>query len=127
MIPSYLFQHTCLSRPTDVPNLWKFIMSMNLMQTYEAHRTHSIIYKPFIINTLCNSMCPMCLCVSKKMTYLFFTRYLNLKIHLNISFNFSKKPLSSLSGLGWKLCIFCNFSSKLRSSSVNFLGVQIFT
>jgi hypothetical protein len=44
MIPSYLFQHKRLSLPTDVPNLWKFIMSMNLVQTYEAQRKQRVIY-----------------------------------------------------------------------------------
>jgi hypothetical protein len=53
------------------------------------------MYKSFIINTLCSSMCPMCLCVSKKrlvsllVTIMFKRNY----FHFNTVYTFSiKKP-----------------------------------
>jgi hypothetical protein len=53
-------------------------MSMNLLQTYEAHRKHSIMCKHLIINALYNfyvSYVPMCF---KKKPLFIFTRNLVL-------------------------------------------------
>jgi hypothetical protein len=43
------------------------------------------MYKPLIINTLYNSMCPMCLCVSKKIQLVFHSLLYDL-IFAKISF-----------------------------------------